>query len=442
MTSKYFIGLLIIFSVLIVGCSNTAEKPASDLEGVNEQIVERNESSNNVDDETPTDTDFSGRLIYTNNQNLYIRHEQTFDEPVLVAESVDTQHLFFSPDNHSIIYGVMPTSVNLGPVLHRTDLRTNEQYRLAEFSWSFRGTQWAANSWSPNEEWVTFMGSGYVGIGVAKLDGSVLRQVTQERNNIVVWLTDNRLLIINRTVIDNETQVTHIEVLDPQINKREVFSVAKDISQDINEIKALITRAGFEPLDPEYLTEENFVNFNPIIIGVQSEDTLEYSSRPHPENTNRYCGTWDIYQQPTILAANEVPETTLLHQVEDVGAVTDVQVLGDGSLIFIQWTFPKCEFLQTPQGELVHWQTDGTVVVLADDLARTSDRNQILDAANYRFRRYAIAPDSQAVAWISTSENGRDTELHIMDLVTLERVTVDSVTNQDEGFATVYWLQS
>ena len=445
--AKLFVGILIIGILAISACSKAEEQPTVGLEGVNDQVADRTI----VDDETNATAtlgvDFAGNLIYTNNNNLYVREQSTLTDPVLIAESVDTEHLYFSPDKKSIIYGIWPDDQSQGPIIHRTDLHTYENYKLAEFGWRYNDLQWVANSWSPDGEWVIVTGDGFpLGVGVVRYDGTYLRQVTQQQRNIVTWLADNRLMILNREWVGFESipTITEIQVLNPTDNHREVFTVPEDLAQSVEGLQEIIARASLEPLNPEFINQSIFDDYNTHIIGNLStpENDLAYRSRPLPTNTSPYCGTWEIYHEPTILAENETPEQKVVYEANDVGSLSDVQNFADGSLIFIKWTFPNCEFLQTPQGELIYLQADGTEIILADNLARLSDRNQIAHGATHKFHRYAIAPDGASIAWISSSENGRDTILHITDLATLETLDVESAINQEAGFNTVYWLQS
>ena len=109
--------------------------------------------------------------------------------------------------------------------------------------------------------------------------------------------------------------------------------------------------------------------------------------------------------------------TRIIYEFENTALLSNFTHLDDGSFLFIHGWYPDCQY-GVPQGQLIHMQTDGSYVILSEDIMSAGDTsafNGFLEDI-----RFVVSPNQHYVLWFHQGEYGLPEErtLYITDLNT------------------------
>lgn len=414
------IGLMLALSVLTACGAEDDKGNSNNLAGRNDSNATAQPAISSLE---PATVDVEGMLLYMQGDSLY---RWQSDEPDLLASNIVLPlATTFSPDHKYMLYSTSASEKNLGgsgPFVEALELATDEKHPLLQFRFNVAGsTGWIVESWSEDGQWAIINGTEFSsGTSAVKLDGSVRSELSQGFNKAHFWLEGGQVVVASRDFNAEAVEIDDLDIVN--VETGEVTEPDVEYPIGILGIRRVMEELGYELVD---FSASAF--FGPV-------PTTDYRVRPpFQEGTPRYCGDWQV--------VNETSDPVVtLHQA---GGITDLTVLDDGSLLFIGWEFPDCEFLATPHGQLIHF-VDGEQQIIAEDLGSDAVRNIVSsfgifwDGANEVYR-YALAPDGQRVAWIGYED--QISTLYITDLETMETTPIaTSSSEQGNGFSVLFWL--
>jgi hypothetical protein len=176
----------------------------------------------------------------------------------------------------------------------------------------------------------------------------------------------------------------------------------------------------------------------PEVTGLSPDGTLRYVIQ-FPENRSAagLCDEWQIDsynryngRQETVYAAN------------DTHALSNLNVLDDGSMLFVRWLREDCRLSNPLQLELLRLTPDGALRLVTERISTATSNLSTLTNIN---RRYTVSNNGRYVVWISGSENDNDNALEIADLHTGKSTSLIrfDVTARlaDLRFLSVTWIE-
>lgn len=381
------IGLLLI----LVACRGAA-KPTPRLEAPHILAA-----STPVVQASPI-TNYQGNLIYVQGRRL-----MTLDpEPRLLADGIDTELIYLSPDQHHLLFSI---GERRSHTIYRVDVVTSVHPILT----SIVGLTWEPRLWSPDGVWVVIAAGA--NLDLVALDGSSHLAEIGSSLADAFWTSDGRLLILDR---GNARAYDSAVVIDPQSATRQSLDIGLQLlGGDWDGLLAAL--AGMD-----------------IYLFISPQDLLGNRYGLQSLGNGGLCQTWQV------VSLTGYP----IYSVENTYRLSNLTELANGDWLFLQWQLPFCR-LGVPQVALMHLSsTTSTVETVVTGIFGGVGFNQFRGATPL----YTIAPNRQSVIWVGGGVDVQRTSLHLLNLTTHEaallyeeRLSQRTVVI-DDFIAGVFWL--
>jgi hypothetical protein len=341
----------------------------------------------------------------------------------LVSDGIDRTSVNVSPHGDLIAY--------LGPTdVARNTLVVTDMAAEQPAGQIVIGSNSTVVAWSAGNEW---LGHGELPIGefaapelyVSPTSGVQQASVLiSEAALEMVFLEDNTLVYLER---DADLLPAGLYHFDPENETSE--ALALDMPAAVN----------FTLLELEDELHAQGLDMVPTSFFGLADYTPEGQTRYHirlpleETSTLAVCEEWQVLESQPAEGSE-----TVIYTAPDTMALTDIKLLPDGSVTFLQWRKAECDFFNEPVAELVQVWPDGEFRVLTDTVI--ADLTQV-NVYVPRKPRYALSPDGRFVLWVSTLPAA--TTLEMLDLQTgaQARVGLESNVNGRLIFNGVVWVE-
>jgi hypothetical protein len=371
-------------------------------------------------------------LFFSQGDTLYVTF---FDgqEPELVTEFVAPPTVALTPDTTRVTF-VAFQSRGRRPSLKVVDSATLDVQTAVRISsqYGFMGP------WSPDGGW--FVLYNFPNVFLVRADGSQDLQIGRLAGTAQVftpvWLADNTLVVVDQNQ-GGQQPVGTVHRFDPAAGEEmevpeEVQGMFLDIAAHLEGVAQQIAAEG-AVMDA---------------FGVGPAYTLDFDgpplfnlSGPPPDalGVPEFCGTWEVQQQEVQLGA----EPVTLYSVGDTVFLSNLNVLDDGTVLFLRWYFEDCDHMRF-RAALMRIKPGDEPEVLAHDVDVGASSNLgyfFADTGN----RMAVSSEGRYVVWIGGGIETGETTLNLIDLETGEPALLARDTDYssgfytDTGFSSVMW---
>lgn len=432
--------LAIMTSFVLLACS------MSDDNSENQPV----ESGEVMSSQSQSAVNLRNTLIYTTLDGRLYRWD--FEEnsgPTEIADGIDPQTLAWSPDRSVMIYGKYEQDT---VIVMSYDVASNTSTELITIGLSYvngRANPWYVWNWSPDGEWFVLstlfsMEQSLVSIGLVSIDGSQHSIAIQGPNPRVLWTNDGRAVVYYQEfsagpvpgqevpplwlagsffVYDLTTGAR--EDITDQIDMETLNSMV-DLEQRRTALYDMIRAAEAPIVGPEIIFE------NDLVKDYHIPRPETFLSEPEFRAVPTFCHEWTIEHIDP-----DTGDSTVIYEAPDANYLSTSVQLADDSLLFLKFSFPDCEF-GAPVGELVRLMPDGTLQVIADELASAADNDQI-GGLWYAEERFRVSPDLSHVIWMSFDKWGLESTLNITDLETMASQVIAVNGEPLKDVMNMYW---
>ena len=386
--------------------------------------------------------DLPDTLIYTAHNGLFRWDFEENDQPELIASDIDFNNISWSPDKSFFIYGVSQGNRLMGM---RYDIDSGESIEVAVLVENLLDREinpWGIRNWSPDGSWFLLDGPGFDHPSML-ISSDLSQQPIALENNFfpqVVFTEDNQAIAfgISSTfgVEPGAPELGFLEVYDLQNGEKEELSDILDSKafDDLRDFQHAyvvlydeLRDAGYRLMDYPYTLQ----TFAPPEYYVTWPETF---MQPGFNSPPIFCNDWKIdhYDETT-----ENSET--IYETSDTSHLSEPVSLEDGSLIFVRFYYPNCEF-GTPVAELLRMMSDGTIEVISNKLASAADNDEFGGTFPGAYR-FAVSPDMTYVFWMSFDRYGLERTLNVTDLETMTSrvVTIEGEPLMD--IVRMFWIE-
>lgn len=347
------------------------------------------------------------RLLAFNENEPQILVENIISEPVLSSDQQEIAVLALDENGDEVIlqFDVMSLENKNSTVISRTG-------RIL--------------SWSPDKMWIVIEDTNRSAILVNLTDGEIRDRVLGVDLHTMAWLTDGRFIFLMGDPLTGIT--TPIFLYDPESNSGEpIFDI--DTQAGSGRYQSIVLfRDELASLDYELSQSWNYIE----PIDALDDGTLVSVGFPEFFTEGEFCSTWYIDRHsPT------VNDQELIVDIDNTQALDTVQVLNDGSILFLRWYNLDCDINQTLAAELIQVLPDGTQVKLTDNITYPVT---LIDPYEINQSLYTISPNQRYVAWIETTE-ATSNDIVIWDLMNATVTEVINFPTDDNGtLQSVQWI--
>jgi hypothetical protein len=366
-----------------------------------------------------------GGLAFVQGHTLYLYPHAGAAGPVAVAEQVDATTIRLTPKRDSVIYTeTAQYDFNEPRTIQLVNLSTFEQVSLSE---TFG--EWHILDWSPDGEWALIQ-VVHRGLDLARLDGTHTYEIARTRLAEAFWLTDGTILVLDESVsTSDQTRYKSVIRFDPATGE----SIPLEI--DLNALaddRALLDTA-LADLGVE-VVQRPVTASSPSVHLLPPDDFS-------PSNPAA-CAVWQVAE----VEGDENLITDVLYQGENVYQLSDLQVLPDGSLLFLQWTLADCRVGGTPSVTLLHLVPGQPPQTVIEDVFPGVGLAAVIQGES---GRYAVSPDGHYVACVNGNAEAGISTLRLVDLQTGQSSLLADAHNSGllsdfidtQLFSAVYWVQ-
>lgn len=415
-----------LLALLVVACGNDDEQPS--VSGVNRG--DNLPAATQAATDAPPTAGMLADLAATDDRLLVVQGDalkvydfgtgtlQTIAEDVAIA----TVHVV-RPLN-SILYGDVNTQD-----IWMVDLATLASKPVFVWDSPFYNRGWRVGPVSPDQSWVAMQ----IGFGqyVLSADGATLLEVVNQQSFVGRWLSDTVLMLQSYNWNAGDAEFLLFDVDTQAVTPLTTTTAAMDsdptlLEDELNGLGLSLASGRDAALD------------STLLVTMPEDIRMQQSFVP--------CGTWGIDQWQR----DGTRDT--LYTIDNVYEISDVEVMPDGALVFLQGIIDECR-PALPTVSLLRLD-DGEPTVLADNvfaglsMGRSSDRYfASIPTTHY----VAVSDDGAFVVWIGGSLASNTVTLNLTDLRTrpyasATLLTVDGSQYSPTAFVeagifhAVYWL--
>lgn len=388
----------------------------------------------------PAVPELEGSLIFSRGGSLYHGAFDGEAAQFLVAD-ISAATVDLSPNGEYVAY-TSPGVRRLKMLFQ--DLESTEITELVPISGSFRQIAGHITGWSPDQQWVIVNDT----IGPKQTVVSVDGATSYELGDSVypMWLSDNRVLLVDvdlpliQAAQNFEPQVVEdFSVYDPSTEELTALDIPTDAVQSPLDYNGIVVA-----LESEGLTLAD----TPDLFGYtvfDSDDASRYTVQL-PQTTQSFtpehCNVWTIDK----LSEDGTVETA--YSAEDVLWITDLTLLVDRSILFLQWSAPDCS-PDDMEIALMRMMPDGETVQVVNGISRIEEGRNNLNVLPFnQGHRYAISPDGQYVVYPTGNNETMSAKLNLTDINTGETITLLEAASassanafmDNDMFRSVFWV--
>ena len=366
-----------------------------------------------------------GGLVFVQGHTLYLYPHTGAAGPVAVAGQVDPDTIHLTPGRDSVIYTeTSQYDFNDPHMIKHVDLTTLEQVSLSETYGN-----WQIMDWSPDGEWVLIQVI-HRGIDLARLDGTQTYEIARTRLAEAFWLTDGTVLVLDESVsTSDQTRYKSVIRFDPATGESIPLEIDLNaLAGDRTLLDTALADLGVEVVQRPATTSDSSVHLLP------PED--------YSETNPAACAVWQVVEQ----VGDENPVTDVLYQGDTLYRLSDLQVLPDGSLLFLQWTLEDCRVGGTPSVTVLHLIPGQSPEIVVEGVFPGVGLAAVIQGES---GRYAVSPDGRYVAWVNGNAEASVSSLRLVDLRTGQLSLLAAANNtgqlsdfiDTQLFSAVYWVQ-
>jgi hypothetical protein len=286
------------------------------------------------------------------------------------------------------------------------------------------------SGWSDDGEWIAITYPGATGLTVINADGSIARDLVQvtysggpTMSPDVAWLNDNTLLYIQP---NDPTQVLQY---DPHLDETIAFDAADDIN-DLIDFDQLIMA--------DDLSLVNFDGFGRTASPSPTERVYIEWTRAVWELNIPICSTYQIARYNP--SAFELGQVEVIYE-NNVTYLDQIQIVGDGTLVFLEWEFENCSVSNDLVTNLVRLDPEqGTHEVITSDVVPST--SSFSSAPLLASPVLTVDTENGILYWLAGGLSDTNVALTSYDVDSGDMTTLITDISSSPGtrFVSLFWL--